>query len=156
MASKRQQRRYSDDDRANALAALAANGGNLSQTARQLGIPKGTLLAWRDGAAHPEAVENSTPKKADMAAALKELAWDLLGDLGDQARRQGAGLAQTATALGIVLDKARLLEGKPTQITDNTHRFDDLTDDELDAHIQQLQARAGGGPGSTGSPPGPS
>jgi hypothetical protein len=45
----RPRRRYSDEDRAVALAALAANGNNLRRTARQLGIPRASLLAWRNG-----------------------------------------------------------------------------------------------------------
>lgn len=39
-------RRYSDSERAEALAALAANAGNRAKTARQLGIPRQTLAEW--------------------------------------------------------------------------------------------------------------
>lgn len=39
---------YSEEDRVNALATLEANGGNVKRTAQQLGIPRGTLITWRD------------------------------------------------------------------------------------------------------------
>jgi transposase-like protein len=37
---------YSDDDRVFALRSLEANGGNLSRTARELGVPLSTLHQW--------------------------------------------------------------------------------------------------------------
>jgi transcriptional regulator of acetoin/glycerol metabolism len=37
--------RYSDEQRAAVLAALDANNGNLSKTARDTGVPKSTLVA---------------------------------------------------------------------------------------------------------------
>lgn len=39
-------RSYTDDDRACALVALHANGGNLRRTAAQLGMPVTTLRKW--------------------------------------------------------------------------------------------------------------
>jgi hypothetical protein len=50
-------RHYSDEDRAEALAVLDANAGNLKRTARDLGIPRATLQEWAGGrvsAAVPE------------------------------------------------------------------------------------------------------
>src|SRR5262245_52205925 len=43
------QRRYTDEDKQRALAELEANGGNTKRTARLLGIPRTTILQWRDG-----------------------------------------------------------------------------------------------------------
>lgn len=39
---------YSDVQRIDALARLAANDGNLARTAREMGIPRATLRDWRD------------------------------------------------------------------------------------------------------------
>ncbi len=61
-----------DDERAEALAALAANGGDVGRTARQLGIPKTTLIGGAEGTRHPEAVGNATPKKEDMNAPMTQ------------------------------------------------------------------------------------
>lgn len=115
MASKR--RRYSDEERANAVAALAANAGNVSRTAAQLGIPAKTLENWAKGSAHPEAADNGEQKKAGMAAALDEIAWKLLGAI--EGKIGDASLSHTATAMGIAIDKARLLRGEPTKLPDD-------------------------------------
>src|SRR5690606_36911180 len=40
--------KYTDAQRAEALAALQANGGNLSATSRATGIPIRTIARWRD------------------------------------------------------------------------------------------------------------
>ncbi len=40
-------RRYTDDDKSNAIAQLAANGGNIGYTSHQLNIPERTLRHWR-------------------------------------------------------------------------------------------------------------
>src|SRR5690554_3963581 len=99
-------RRYTDADRETALAALAANGGNVSRTAEQLGIPRKTLQNWASGTHHPEAAENGHRKKGELAAALEEIAWKLAESI--PGKIPSAPLAQTATALGIAIDKLRL------------------------------------------------
>ncbi len=42
-------RRYSDQEKAEALAALDANGGNLLKTSEQIGIPRQTIQEWASG-----------------------------------------------------------------------------------------------------------
>lgn len=139
MTSKR---RYSDDDRANALAALAANGGNVSRTARQLGIPVRTLAAWARGERHEEAAEMCQEKKGLLVDRLKEIAWRLAEAIDNPARLQRASLSQVATAFGIVTDKIRLLEGQATAINENRHdhRFT-LTPEDI-AAVEALEAAA--------------
>lgn len=46
----RSRRTYTDSDRLTGLAALEANGGNVTRTAQAIGIPKPTLILWRDQA----------------------------------------------------------------------------------------------------------
>lgn len=107
-------RRYSDEDRANALAALAANGGNIKRTADKLHIPVRTLENWTKGRRHPEATQMADRKKGDMAAALERIAWALLDALPGKIDK--APLNHATVALGIAIDKARLLRGEPTEI----------------------------------------
>lgn len=126
-------RRYSDDDRAAALAALAANGGNVARTAARLGIPVKTLANWARGDRHPEAAQLGERKKGDMAAALEAVAWQILDALPHKIGK--APLNQAAVALGIAIDKARLLRGEPTEI-----RRDDLPG--LDALLHDPAAAA--------------
>jgi transposase-like protein len=57
-------RRYSDQDRAAAVAAVTANGGNIQRTARQLGIPETSLRQWVKAERHPEAAQMSVEKEA--------------------------------------------------------------------------------------------
>ena len=47
-------RTYTDEFRATALAALAANGGDLARTAAALDVPDRTPRAWAAGERHPE------------------------------------------------------------------------------------------------------
>jgi len=41
-------RTYSDDDKGRVFAALTINDGNATKTARELGIPKPTVVAWKN------------------------------------------------------------------------------------------------------------
>lgn len=111
-----ERRRYSDDERATALAALAANGGNVERTAAQLAMPRKTLASWAKGERHPEAAQLCQGKKGPMADALDAIAWKILDSL--PGKIASAPLAQSMTALGIAIDKARLLRGEPTDITE--------------------------------------
>jgi hypothetical protein len=125
-------RRYSDDDRANALAALAANGGNVERTATQLGIPQSTLRHWVDGDRHPEALQMGEQKKGPLADTLEVVAFALAGDLADPARRAGAKVPDLALALAIVIDKMRLLREQATSLTGT------LSDVERAARLRAL------------------
>lgn len=109
-------RRYSDEERAQALAALAANGGNVCRTARDLGMSLHTLRAWASGRRHPEAAQMSQAKKAPLADRLEELAGKLVDAVA--LKIDGANLSQLAVAMGIAIDKARLLRGEPTAINE--------------------------------------
>lgn len=128
---------WSDEERAAALAALAANGGNVARTARQVGVPRTTLQKWAGGAVHPDVTKKGQEKRRDMAAALEAVAWQLLDAL--PAKVLEASLAQTATALGIAVDKARLLRHEPTVIHGDE---DGLTEAQIDERIRDLDERA--------------
>lgn len=102
------------------MAAVHANGGNVYQTAKKIGIPEKTLEHWVKSVHKPQAAKDGEEKRGDMADALDRIAWKLLdaleGKIGD------APLSQTATSLGIAIDKARLLRGEPTAITQHDER----------------------------------
>jgi transposase-like protein len=126
-------RRYSDEQRLNALAALAGNEGNVSRTAKQLGIPMKTLHCWARGERHPEAAQAGERTKQEMAKALEAIAWQLLDAMGDKKRIKEATLVQVATAMAIAIDKARILQSQPTSITASA--MVEMTDQELQAII---------------------
>jgi transposase-like protein len=143
------QRRYSDDDRANALAALAANGGNIDRTARQLGVPRATLQSWAKGSRHPEAAEDAAQKKGPLADSIEDLARKVLAGMEDKI--EGARFNEAAVGFGILVDKMQLLRGKPTSI--DKHDLCDLPDDELDRQLAaEERALAGPAPGEAAAP----
>lgn len=112
-------RRYSDDERAASLAALAANGGDVAKTAAQVGVPYRTMKNWADGTCHPEA--------AELGMAKKPLLADLLEDLAHRAvRTSRRGLRhlkadRAAVVAGIAIEKMQLLRGQPTANVDAKH-----------------------------------
>mgnify|MGYP001616499453 CR=1 FL=1 len=71
---------YPEERKAAALAALVANDGNMKVTAQQLGIPRPTLIQWRDKSRSP-IVSNTIP--LDTRQARIDL-WDQTQQLGAQ------------------------------------------------------------------------
>lgn len=135
-------RRYSDEERAATLAALHANAGNVRRTARQVGVAEATVRHWAQGTRHPEGAKMGAQKRGAMAAALECVAWKLVDALDRPPEALAAApLNQIATALGIALDKMRLLRGQPTAIGTTRHHFDDMTDAEVDQRIAELESR---------------
>ena len=100
-------RSYSDEQKAEALAGLDANAGNVARTARQLGLPRKTLDQWAKGLVHPDVANLRQQKKEALAVRLEVLAGQLLDAM--PGKIAGASLIQIAVALGIVIDKMVLL-----------------------------------------------
>ena len=69
---------YTDQQKAEALAALIENGGNVKATARELGIPRPTLITWREKSRQPDVLNTIPP---DMAAERIAL-WDRVQEAG--------------------------------------------------------------------------
>ena len=136
-----ERRTYSDREKAEALAALDANSGNLTRTADDLGIPYSTLRDWANGRGLNGGVaELRSQKKASLADTLADVAEALAGDLFDESKRHRASIQQIATAMAIVIDKMQLLRGDPTTIE---RRDDTLTPDERAARLAELLDAAG-------------
>jgi len=106
-------RRYTDEEKATFLAALDANDGNVKRTARDCGIPESTLRGWKKSRGTNDAVAELRPqKKGELADALEDIAWKIIGVLPDKIDE--ASVRELATLLGVALDKHQLLLGKPT------------------------------------------
>ena len=106
-------RGFTEDDKAAALAALAANAGNVSKTARDLGIPRTTLSRWSNGERISDGVTaKAQVKKAALADELENVARALVGAM--PAKIADATLQQSATALGITVEQMLLLRGEAT------------------------------------------
>ena len=129
----RQQRQYSEDDRAVALAYYASCGQNMKKTARDCGFPEATLRGWLKGkAVNAPTREKSHLKKLDLDARLEALVHSLLDVIPD--KLDDAPLREVATALGIGIDKMQLLRSKPTEIIEDAS----LTDERRAARIAEI------------------
>jgi transposase-like protein len=106
------QRSYTDDERQLAVAAVAANGGNVYRTALQQGIPVRTLDNWVKGLRHPELSQTVQEKKDALADRLEQIVSLLAEGLDDPDKIADAPLNVIATSLGITIDKIRLLRGE--------------------------------------------
>jgi transposase-like protein len=127
-------RKYTDAERATALAALKTS--STEDVSEATGIPVRTLRAWR---ADPPrgAAELSPAKEADLAAELERVAHRLVNAIPDKI--DGAALNHVAVALGITIDKLRLLKGESTEVTEV--RDGNAKRDLLDL-LDRLPARA--------------
>jgi transposase-like protein len=138
-------RTYSDEEKADALLQLDANGGNLKRTAVAIGIPRKTLAEWRDGHVHHAVAEirhDKRPPLADRLEALAHLCLDLL-----PGKLDAASAAQVSVSLGISLEKMRLLRNESTA---HVKHEDDLPDaervDRIAALADQARTRRAGQP----------
>lgn len=138
---------YSERDRALALAALEANAGNLTRTAKQLGMSDRTLRRWRNQQRDPD---NTAPLKSatsdELPAARANIA-DRLRDFIHQAldiapeKLDEASLQHVFTAIGISVEKAQLLDGKPTGIEKHEHERRETPERALALAADELRRR---------------
>jgi transposase-like protein len=129
VATRMARRHYSDEERAAALAALKANGGNLELTSKQAGVPRNTLKRWVKHPDHAAPAHLRQKKSRDLGAKLTDLAHQIVDSMPGKIRR--ASLRDAAVSAGVAIDKARLVQGQPTSINEN-RRIDasKLTEDE--------------------------
>jgi len=109
-------RQYSDREKASALAALDANGGNVNQTARQLAIPRKTLALWASSRhLSADVADIRHEKRKELGERLEDLAHTLVDLLPD--KLPSASVRDLAGALIVAVDKMQLLKGAPTAIS---------------------------------------
>lgn len=60
-------RSYTESDKKKALVVLERNEGNVSKTAKELKIPRTSLIAWRDGKNKPAKKVTKVSKKKDVS-----------------------------------------------------------------------------------------
>ncbi len=111
MAKPKPKRRYTDEMKAEALAALTANAGDLSKTAREMNLPRKTLESWSRGLRGEPPANMCQDKEADLASRFEAFVGRVL-ELTTDADIQKAPLDRRMVAAGIAVDKAALLRGK--------------------------------------------
>jgi len=112
---------YTDRERAEALLLLRANAGNVKRTARELALPRKTMCTWSQGRGITEEVRRlseDSEVRAGLAGKFKQTAHRALDALTDEKFAQ-ASAKDLALVAGISTDKAELLEGRATQVTEH-------------------------------------
>ena len=112
---------YTEQQRADTLIALEANGGNILRTSEQMNVAEATIRAW---------VAESRDQKTDLAVAANELLpatreafKNRLTSLRDkvlghlEVNFEDLSARESVVALGILIDKVELLEGNATSRT---------------------------------------
>jgi transposase-like protein len=133
----RPRRKYSDSQKANALAVLSANRGNVLRTSRELDIPERTLNDWShlaENAMNPNSTRPVSPEYALEIAQLREEKEAALADVFEGVARKYLAhaskddiVAQTrgrdaVFSAAIAVDKSQLLKGLPTSINAEVER----------------------------------
>jgi len=109
-------KKRSPEDIERGLEALAESGGNATIASESCGIPARTLRGWKGGAFAEEFAELRREKRTDLIGDVWEAAREALAQLRSKLpTMKGKDVAVT---FGILTDKALILGGEPTQITE--------------------------------------
>lgn len=117
MSEKAARRQWTDEAKAEILAALDANQGNVKRTAKECGVAVSTLRGWAKGRGANAGVAKLRPqKKGELADALEDIAWKIVELL--PSKLEGAEMRELSTLLGVTLDKLLVLRGQPNNRTE--------------------------------------
>ena len=125
-------RHYSDEERATALAVLTANGGNVTRSAREVGVSRKTLAYWRDNPNGAAPADLRHEKVDDLLAMWRRIAakagalTDATLDIAVPDVKRLDAFTRTS---GIATDKAQLLGGGPTERVETIEVVIDLAED---------------------------
>lgn len=124
---KRPRRRYDDKFRASAVVMLEAAGypdrkGALEQTAKHLHVPNTTIHGWFNAIHNPPPSDVRTEKRGEIADIIRSEIYAALEEAPNA--RPEASYRDLITGAAILVDKLQLLEGKPTEIVELDHTFE--------------------------------
>lgn len=107
---------HSDEQKAEALAVLQGNDGDIGKTARDLNISYHTLYFWvRGHNMHPDVLKIQTIKCQELADKVESWCHELLDAL--PGKLQFSDLETASKAFAIAVDKMRLLRNETTSNT---------------------------------------
>lgn len=112
---KRVYRSYSLEEKASALLSVDANDGNIAATALELDIPYRTLYQWANDQktrTHPEVVRIQNEKRIPLSNRLEQIVHLIAEGMDDPDKIARAPLNQLSVAMGVLIDKIRLLRGE--------------------------------------------
>lgn len=137
-------RKYSDVEKAEALAHLTANGNNLFRTSHELGIPYTTLTDWFKGTRgiNESITEMREEKEQELAEIFENIARKYLKQAGDPWAIALTPGNVAVTAAAIATDKLQLLKGQPTSIIADVSNPADRAAKSVDMISQWKERRA--------------
>jgi hypothetical protein len=126
---------YSDEDKANVLAAASTEG--VTGAAKLTGLSCSTIRGFQEQAERrPELANLAGEKSRQLSDRLMDTA--VLIAAGLEGKIEDASLRDAAVALGILLDKSFLLQSEPTSIFEG---LDGLSDEEFFSAVASLILR---------------
>lgn len=133
-------RKYTEAEKAAALAFLDSNGGNVARTSRETGIPRKTIAEWRDGRGVNGTVAELRHENArSLGELFEEVARKYLEHALSAPAVQGTSSKDAVTAAAIAFDKLQLSQGKPTEINRHEHSERATPDRAIDAAATALR-----------------
>lgn len=136
--------RYSDEDRAEAVALLKGEGypdklGALTAVVNQTGIPERTLQRWFRGQSNPPPDKLVAQKTGELSDRMEGLLGKVL-DRMDVAIKHESDLRNLAVTAGVLTDKMRLLKNEPTGhlLTETMEEWQRRKKEQL-AQVEQLE-----------------
>ena len=152
-------KRYSDQEKATALARLEFNRGNAQKTSRELKIPRTTVCLWRDQALEAGTVDAVTNQSTDFseirhksaallldlikkAAAVQNRELDKLSNEDDDAPMRPAALHEVTRILDAAATQfVYLTDGRPgTAITVDARSVHSQLDGVSTAELRRMLA----------------
>lgn len=130
------QRRYNDEERASFVVMLEAAGypntpGALKRVAANAGVHENVLRRWWKGTSNPAPTTIVSRKKVDLSKAIRNelaLIFDRMNVTRDEATYRDVTIA-----MGILVEKLQLIEGKPTQnVNLEMKTYQNFTPDDWD------------------------
>jgi transposase-like protein len=109
--------------KATALAALTANGGNVSKTAREIGVNRSTLKDWAKGIKLAGALELVPAAEGALGDICERLARIYLTQAQNPEVVKATSGPAAMTSAAIAIDKMRLLRGEEAQNTPTAIQF---------------------------------
>lgn len=136
------QRKYSDEERASLIVMLQAEGypdtlGALKKVAAYAGVHENVLRRWWKGTQNPPPTTSVSRKKIDLKKAIDDELTSIFTAM--KTARADADYRALGTVAGILFDKKQLLEDKPTE---HIQHSGTLTVDERRARVTELLDRA--------------
>lgn len=134
-------RRYSDTDKATALAYLESCRGNYQQASKHTGIPWTTIRDWEQGDGVSEDVPFLQRKSAsELLETLRDKA-SLLAHAITPGKINEAPLTGVTIALGTVIDKIHILENHRAVTPEEMERRQQLIAEIIARHVSDPKER---------------